>query len=69
MTLDDTSSATKSARTGQYLFDMLPQPDLLSAEENFVASGLKVPPLVVVLQTSDLATSSELPTILSCAFR
>ena len=51
------------APTGHYLVDMLPQSDLPSEEENFVASGRQVIPLVGVsnLEPGDLLGVAQAP--------
>ena len=51
------------ALTGQYLVDMLPQPGILSMQENFVASGRQVLPLTGVadLELGDLVGVAHAP--------
>ena len=53
------------AFTGHYLVDMLPQSDLPSEEEHFVASGRQVRPLVGVsnLEPGDLLGVAHAPLI------
>ena len=51
------------ALTGQCLVDMLPQPGILSMQEQFVASGRHVPPLTGVadLEPGDLVGVAYAP--------
>ena len=49
--------------TGHYLLDMLPQPSILSTQENFVASGRQLLPLTGVadLEPGDLVGVAHAP--------
>ena len=53
------SSIGSPALTGHYLDDILPQPDIFSMQEHFVASGRQVFPLTGVadLEPGDLSGS------------
>ena len=51
------------ALTGHYLVDILPQPDIFSAQKHFVASGRQVLPLIGVadLESGDLVGAADAP--------
>ena len=51
------------ALTGHYLVDILPQPDILSGQNHFVASGQQVLPLIGVadLESGDLVGVADAP--------
>ena len=51
------------APTGHYLVDVMPQSDLPSVEEHFIASALQVPPLVglAALELGDILGVTHAP--------